>query len=59
MSTTRVSKGRDVLRDVPGQSGTSRDKITFPKETKKQEKGVAKQEKEVLKQQKEVLKQEK
>ena len=38
--------------------GTSRDKITFPKEHKKQEKDVLKQEKDVLKQEKDVLKQE-
>ena len=39
--------------------GTSRDKITFPKEHKKQEKDVLKQEKDVLKQEKDVLRQEK
>ena len=39
--------------------GTSRDKITFPKEHKKQEKDVPKQEKDVPKQGKDVLKQEK
>ena len=73
----RVSKGRDVPRDVPGQTGTktfplsrcpfvlgqgkeqmsrdkllcpgtSQDKITFPKEHKKQKKDVLKQEKDVL-----------
>jgi hypothetical protein len=40
-------------------SGTSRDKITFPKEHKKQEKDVPKQKKDILKQEKDVLKQEK
>jgi hypothetical protein len=39
--------------------GTSRDKITFTKEHKKQEKDVPKQEKEVPKQEKDVSKQEK
>ena len=38
--------------------GTSRDKITFPKEHKKQEKDVVKQKKDVLKQEKDVVKQE-
>jgi hypothetical protein len=37
---------------------TSRDKIYFPKEHKKQKKDVPKQEKDVLKQEKDVLKQE-
>jgi hypothetical protein len=37
---------------IPGQTPLSRDKITFPKEHKKQEKDVLKQEKDVLKQEK-------
>jgi hypothetical protein len=43
---------------IPGQTPLSRDKITFPKEYKKQEKDVPKQKKDVLKQEKDVLKQE-
>ena len=38
--------------------GTSQDKITLPKEHKKQEKYVLKQEKDIIKQEKDVLKQE-
>jgi hypothetical protein len=46
-------------RDKTLCPGTSRDKITYPKEHKKQEKDVPKQEKDVPKQEKDVLKQEK
>ena len=92
-----VSTGRDIPRDVPGQTGTgrtvvplsrdknislsrcpfvpgqgqeqksrdkllcpgmSRDKITFPKETPKQEKDVLKQKRTFYKTEKDVLKQE-
>jgi hypothetical protein len=44
--------GTRAVAKIPGQTPLSRDKITFPKEQKKQEKDVPKQEKNVPKQKK-------